>query len=34
MLFPMSACRLLPTEDFAEVGAVALAALQRASKLS
>ncbi len=34
MLFPTSASRLLPTEDFAEVGAVALAALKRASNLS
>ncbi len=34
MLFPTSASRLLPTEDFAEVGAVALAALRRASDLS
>ena len=34
MLFPASASRLLPTEDFAEVGAVVLAALRRASRLS
>jgi hypothetical protein len=34
MLFPTSASRLLPTEDFAEVGAVSLAALKRASNLS
>jgi hypothetical protein len=34
MLFPASAARLLPTEDFAEVGAVVLAALQRAVRVS
>jgi hypothetical protein len=34
MLFPASASRLLPTEDFAEVGAAVLAALRRASRLS
>jgi hypothetical protein len=34
MLFPASAARTLPTEDFAEVGAVVLAALLRAFRVN
>jgi hypothetical protein len=34
MLFPASAARTLPTEDFAEVGAIVMAALLRAVRVN